>query len=50
MEGIVSNCRLIDDQLQQRVISSCLQELKDFPKRFVYKYLKVIDSAFNINV
>ncbi|KAL6105937.1 exoc3l4 [Pungitius sinensis] len=33
VEGIVSNCRLIDGQLQQKVASSCLQELKDFPKR-----------------
>uniref|UniRef100_G3NLF7 Exocyst complex component 3 n=1 Tax=Gasterosteus aculeatus aculeatus TaxID=481459 RepID=G3NLF7_GASAC len=44
VEGIVSNCRLIDDQLQQRVISSCLQELKDFPKRLEAEFRRRCDA------
>ena len=35
IKGNVVNSRLIDGELEQRVISSCLQELKLFPGRFV---------------
>ncbi|XP_059209239.1 exocyst complex component 3-like protein 4 [Centropristis striata] len=34
VKGYVVNSRLIDAQLEQKVISSCLQELNEFPKRF----------------
>ncbi|XP_054653562.1 exocyst complex component 3-like protein 4 [Dunckerocampus dactyliophorus] len=34
VKGNVVNARRIDAQLEQKVIISCLQELKDFPKRF----------------
>ncbi|KAK5857809.1 hypothetical protein PBY51_011029 [Eleginops maclovinus] len=34
VKGPIVHSAEIDDQLKQKVISSCLQELKDFPKRF----------------
>ncbi|XP_039992323.1 exocyst complex component 3-like protein 4 [Xiphias gladius] len=38
VEGIVVNSKQIDAQLEQRVISSCLEELKQFPKRFELEF------------
>lgn len=35
VKGNVVNSRQIDAQLELRVISSCLEELKQFPKRYV---------------
>ncbi|XP_042356662.1 LOW QUALITY PROTEIN: exocyst complex component 3-like protein 4 [Plectropomus leopardus] len=34
VEGNAVNSRQIDAQLEQKVISCCIQELKEFPKRF----------------
>ncbi|XP_067470720.1 exocyst complex component 3-like protein 4 [Thunnus thynnus] len=34
VKGNAKNSRVIDAQLEQEVISSCLEELKEFPKRF----------------
>ncbi|XP_074517111.1 exocyst complex component 3-like protein 4 isoform X1 [Sebastes fasciatus] len=34
VKGYAVNSQKIDAQLEQKVISSCLQELKEFPKRF----------------
>ncbi|KAL3049485.1 hypothetical protein OYC64_008856 [Pagothenia borchgrevinki] len=34
LKGLIECSAVIDAQLKQKVISSCLQELKDFPKRF----------------
>ncbi|XP_034091366.1 exocyst complex component 3-like protein 4 [Gymnodraco acuticeps] len=34
LKGLIVCSAAIDAQLKQKVISSCLQELKDFPKRF----------------
>ncbi|XP_054470118.1 exocyst complex component 3-like protein 4 [Anoplopoma fimbria] len=34
VKGNITNSRLIDAQLEQKVISSCLRELREFPTRF----------------
>ncbi|KAM8913456.1 exocyst complex component 3-like protein 4 isoform 2-T4 [Spinachia spinachia] len=44
VEPLVLNCRLIDAQLQQKVTSSCLQELKDFPKRLEAEFRRHCDA------
>ncbi|XP_026165816.1 exocyst complex component 3-like protein 4 [Mastacembelus armatus] len=38
VKGIVRNSQKIDAQLEKRVISSCLEELKQFPKRFEMEF------------
>ncbi|XP_035529188.1 exocyst complex component 3-like protein 4 [Morone saxatilis] len=38
VKGSIVNTQRIDAQLEQKVVSSCLQELKEFPKRFETEY------------
>ncbi|KAG7511154.1 exocyst complex component 3 4 [Solea senegalensis] len=44
VDGIVKNAPQIDAQLEKRVITSCLEELKLFPKRFESEFMRQCSS------